>query len=142
MISSTLYNQIKNVIPIASVEALILKENSVLLMKRINPPVKNRWWFPGGRIRKGEELRKALQREIKEETGLEITIIKLVGVYSRIFPCRHDITIVFLCQTKTNNITLNSEHSEYKFFKKLPKNLHPYITQVIKEAKIKILYSS
>ena len=52
-------------------------------MKRNNPPVKDHWWFPGGRIRKGETLQEALVREVKEETGLQVTESELVNVYSK-----------------------------------------------------------
>ena len=59
MIPSSLYEKIVKVMPIASVEAIIQNENSILFMKRNNPPVKNQWWFPGGRVRKGETLKQA-----------------------------------------------------------------------------------
>lgn len=136
MIASSLYEKIVKAMPIASVEAIIQKENSILFMKRNNLPVKNQWWFPGGRIRKGETLKQALIREIKEETGLKIEIIKFVGVYSRIFSNRHDITIVFLCKTENEKVILNNEHTKFKFFLKFPKNLHPYLIKALTDANI------
>ena len=134
MIPSTLYKQIVNLIPIASVEAIIKKDETLLFLKRNNPPVKDQWWFPGGRIKKGETLKQALFREIKEETGLKIEIIKFVGVYSRIFTSRHDITIVFLCNCLDSKVILNDEHSKYGFFKKPPKNTHQYLLQAINDS--------
>jgi colanic acid biosynthesis protein WcaH len=83
-------------LPIVSVEAVIVKDDALLFLKRNNEPVKGEWWFPGGRIHKGESLEQTLCREIKQETGLEIIDHNLVNVYSRIFPKRHDITIVAL----------------------------------------------
>jgi len=134
MIPSSLYKQIIALMPIASVEAIIIKDNALLFLKRKNNPAKGEWWFPGGRIRKGETFTETLCREVKEETGLAVEIIKLVGVYSRIFPDRHDITIVFLCRCFDDSVTLNKEHSEYRFFRNPPKNLHPYLVQAIKES--------
>ncbi|TSA56598.1 NUDIX hydrolase [bacterium] len=136
-ISSSLYELIIDVLPIASVEAIISKDNLLLFLRRNNSPAKGQWWFPGGRIRKGETLEEALYREVKEETGLEVIKSKLVNVYSRIFNERHDITIAYLCNCKGNKIILNNEHTEYKYFKSLPKTIHPYIIQVIQDLRKK-----
>jgi len=132
-IPSSLYEVIVDVLPIASVEAVILEDEKFLFLRRKNEPVKGQWWFPGGRIRKGETLQEALVREVKEETGLTVTESKLVNVYSRIFDKRHDITIAYITKCKPNKITLNNEHSEYKYTKKPPKNIHPYLIEVIND---------
>jgi len=132
-ISSSLYDLIVDVLPIASVEAVIVKDDSLLFLRRNNNPVRDQWWFPGGRIRKGETFEETLIREVKEETGLDVIESELVNVYSRIFNERHDITIVYLCKCKPDKITLNSEHSEYKYFKTPPKDLHQYLIEVIND---------
>lgn len=44
-------------------------------------PISGEWHFPGGYLEEGEDLEEALQREIEEETGLEITIHHLVDAY-------------------------------------------------------------
>ena len=139
-IPSNLYTQIIEFLPISSVEAIISQNRSLLFLRRNNYPVKGEWWFPGGRIRKGESLEEALYREVKEETGLEVIKSELVNVYSRIFDERHDITIAYLCKCKEDKIVLNNEHSEYKFFKSLPKTIHPYLIQVIQDLRTKGLH--
>jgi colanic acid biosynthesis protein WcaH len=110
--------------------------SALLFLKRKNEPAKGEWWFPGGRIKKGESLEQALYREIKEETGLQISEHKLINVYSRIFPERHDITIVYLCKCKEGEIALNNEHSEYGLFKIVPVGLHSYLLEVIRDCKL------
>jgi colanic acid biosynthesis protein WcaH len=121
--------------PIPSVEAMIVKEdNGLLFLKRKNNPARGQWWFPGGRMWKGEAFKETLYREVKEETGLAVEVIKFVGVYSRVFPDRHDITIVFLCRCFDNKVTLNVEHSEYRFFRNIPKGIHPYLLETIKDS--------
>ena len=120
LIPSKLYNRIKNLMPIVSVEAVITIDNGMLLLKRKNEPAKGEWWFPGGRIRKGESLEEALFREIKEETNLEIIDYKLINVYSRVFSQRHDIAIVYLCKCKEGDLALNDEHAEYGLFNGVP----------------------
>jgi len=130
-----MYNKIVKLMPIVSVEAAIQIEGAFLLLKRNNQPAKGEWWFPGGRIKKGETLQQALIREVKEETGLTITQHKLINVYSRVFPERHDITIAYLCRAEKQEITLNNEHQEYKLLSNPPDGLHPYITQTIEDTK-------
>ena len=141
-ISSSLYELILDVLPIASVEAIISKDDSLLFLRRQNSPAKEQWWFPGGRVRKGETLEETLYREVKEETDLEVIESELVNVYSRIFDTRHDISIVYLCVCKGYKIILNDEHSEYKYFKKPPTNLHPYLIEVINDLEKKNLHTS
>ena len=55
------------------------ESGEVLLQKRADF---NKWGFPGGAIELGETPQMAAIREIKEETGLDVEIIKLIGVYT------------------------------------------------------------
>ena len=132
-IPKALYDQIAMSIPIASVEAVVVRDRELLFLRRRNEPAKGEWWFPGGRIRKGESLEQTLRREIREETGLELKTYKLVNVYSRVFPERHDITIVYLCKCTGEKVILNNEHSEYGFFNTTQVGLHPYMLEVLKD---------
>jgi colanic acid biosynthesis protein WcaH len=129
------YERIVECMPIVSVEALIVSEGMLLFLRRKNQPAKGEWWFPGGRIRKGESLKEALCREIIEETGLEIMSSRFVGVYSRVFPERHDITIAYLCKCKEGIVRLNEEHSKYAFFSENPDGLHPFLVETIKDSR-------
>ena len=51
---------------------------NILLVKTRN----GGWVFPGGQVEVGENLPDALMREIKEESGIDVTVSKLIGVYS------------------------------------------------------------
>ena len=123
--------------PIPSVEAVIVMNASLLFLRRKNQPAMGQWWFPGGRIHRGESFEETLRREVKEETGLEIESCRFVKVYSRVFPERHDITIAYLCKCKESKIKIDSEHSEYKLFKKVPEGLHPYLLETIQDSQWK-----
>ena len=58
--------------PKAAVWAVVIEEGKVLLVKRKYPPKKGKWAIPGGSVNLGETLQAAVEREIKEETGLDI----------------------------------------------------------------------
>jgi len=136
-ISSAFYDRIVRLMPIASVEAAIVIDGSLLFLRRKNDPAMGQWWFAGGRIHRGESFEETLRREVKEETGLEIESYRFIKAYSRVFPERHDITIAYLCKCKESKIELDSEHSEYKLFNKMPKDLHPYLLETIKDSQWK-----
>lgn len=55
------------------------KNGEVLLQKRADC---NKWGFPGGAIELGETPEMAAKREVKEETGLDIEVQKLIGIYT------------------------------------------------------------
>ena len=66
--------------PVVAVGAVILKNNKVLLIKRGEEPYKGFWSIPGGKVKFGERIKDALKREVKEETGLDIEIEKLIYI--------------------------------------------------------------
>lgn len=61
--------------------ALILKEDKVLLSTRAIEPKKGKYDVVGGFLEPGEHPQAGVIREVKEETGLTITLIDLIGVY-------------------------------------------------------------
>ena len=58
--------------PRPAVGAVVFKGDAVLLVQRANPPSQGMWSIPGGRVRLGETLQAAAEREILEETGVVI----------------------------------------------------------------------
>lgn len=53
--------------------AIIEKEEQILLVKKSRGPYQGMWDLPGGRPLHGETIFQTLQREVREETGIEIT---------------------------------------------------------------------
>lgn len=82
--------------PFPTVDIIINVENKgIVLIKRKNPPYG--WAIPGGFVDYGESVEKAAIREALEETGLDVTLQGVLGVYSN--PERdkrmHTISTVF-----------------------------------------------
>lgn len=84
----------------------------VLLVQRCDVPV---WVFPGGGIEKGESPEEAVVREVKEETGLSVTISKKVGEYTPLNSFSK-YTHVFECQAIAGKLSTGSETRNLGFF--------------------------
>jgi len=56
-------------------------DDKILLIKRNTKPFKDYWALPGGRMDPGEKIEQTVVREVKEETGLYVAIVSVVGDY-------------------------------------------------------------
>lgn len=63
-----------------AVGAVVVKDGSLLMVRRKNDPGKGLWSVPGGRLEPGEYIVDAVAREVKEETGLEVEVKGLLGI--------------------------------------------------------------
>lgn len=71
--------------PRLAVSAVVLDAaGRVLLVERGKPPGEGLWSVPGGSVELGEAVAAAVAREVREETGLEVTVGELVAVVERI----------------------------------------------------------
>lgn len=73
------------------------------------------WWnLPGGGLELGETVEEGVCREVREETGLEVEVDHLVGVYSK--PQKQEIVLTFLCRTLGGTLTTTDESRECRYF--------------------------
>ena len=85
--------------PYPTVDTVIeVPGDRIVLIRRANPP--HGWALPGGFIDVGESCEEAARREAEEETGLEVVLVALLGVYSdpRRDPRHHTMSVVYVAR--------------------------------------------
>ena len=90
--------------PPVTVDAVIFDGTGrLLLIRRKNPPFKGRYALPGGFMDVGETTENGCRRELKEETGIEVGPLQLIGVYSDPHrdPRGHTVSIAYLAVIKS-----------------------------------------
>ena len=108
---------------------IINEKNQLLLQKRAVPAEKDHWCIPGGRLEMFETLENAVIRETKEETDLDIEVIKMIGVCDHIIKEEgvHWVATSFLCKIKSGvpKIMEPDKASDLRWFDldKLPEKL-------------------
>lgn len=133
----------KKVIQKVIVAGVIIKDNKVLIIQRnknesIFP---NMWELPSGKKDLLEKTEKSLLREVKEETGLDISIIMPFSIFDyqieKENETRDSVQINFLVKSTTNNVKLSSEHRDFKWIESREMNdfnISENTKKVLKEA--------
>ncbi len=82
--------------PLITVDAIIEVAGGIVLIKRKNPPPG--WAIPGGFVDYGETLENAVCREMKEETCLDVNLVRQFHKYSdpKRDPRHHTVTTIFI----------------------------------------------
>jgi len=103
-----------------AVNVIVQKQNKILILKRSHTEThyQNLWDLPGGEIKEGEVLKDAAEREVMEESGLEV---KADDNYFSIF--RYDLTPAgevfgFKAKIVKGKVSLSKEHTEFKWVSK------------------------
>lgn len=105
--------------PALTVDIIIQrKDRSIILVKRRKPPFKGEWAIPGGFVEYGETVEAAAVREAKEETGLDVELVKILGVYSdpNRDPRGHTVSITFLAREVGGQPMADTDAKEVQAF--------------------------
>jgi 8-oxo-dGTP diphosphatase len=94
------------------------RKQEILLIRRGNAPFKGKWALPGGFVEYGETVESAVIREVKEETGLETRIERLVGVYSdpKRDPRKHTASVVYVLKIMGGTPEGGDDAADARFF--------------------------
>jgi 8-oxo-dGTP diphosphatase len=122
--------------PLPCAAALVRSsEGEILLVKRGVEPAKGEWALPSGFIEIDETPEMACLRELKEETGLEGKIVRLVGVYSQESK-RYKYVVIAGYEVEAKGIPYpgsDSKDVQYFSFGKLPQIAFPSHLKMIKD---------
>lgn len=121
--------------PHLTVDVIVQTEEGVVLVKRKNNPFKRKWAIPGGFVKEGETVEQAACREVKEETGLEVELGGIVGIYSdpKRDPRGHIVTICFNGRKVGGELQAATDAMDVKIFKNIPWNKLAFDHQKILE---------
>lgn len=104
--------------PLLSVDCIVFdRDDRLLLIKRGNAPFKGRYALPGGFVDIGETVEAAALRELKEETGIDGKIIRLVGIYSdpKRDPRGHTVSAAFLIKPRSTRAVGGDDAASAEF---------------------------
>lgn len=107
--------------------ALIVQKDKILLVRRNKAPYKWYWDIPGGFLEPGEHPEDGIIREVKEETGLEVRPLEIIGIFmDKYGPDADDtLNIHYLAEVVGGKEKAASDAAALKWFNKnsLPKNI-------------------
>lgn len=103
--------------PQVTVRGAVFRDDKILLVKERR---KGRWTFPGGYAEVNESPSQSIVREIKEETGFQTEVKKLIGVYDNqnFPPFFHRYVLFFQCEILSGVATTSEEIEEVAFYNK------------------------
>ncbi|MEA1965145.1 MAG: NUDIX hydrolase [Candidatus Aerophobetes bacterium] len=105
--------------PLPSVGSVAIKDGEILLIKRGREPGKGFWALPSGFVESGEAPEDTCRRELKEETGLDGVIKRLIGVYREKTETYGDVIVVmYLMEIIGGELRAGDDAEEAEFFKK------------------------
>jgi ADP-ribose pyrophosphatase YjhB (NUDIX family) len=132
------FEKIYSRVPRLCVDLVIKSKEGIVLSKRLIPPYKGYWHTPGGTVLYGETLEEAVKRVAKEETGLNVEIIKLAGVieFPKIKSLKHAVSIGYLVKPISGKLRGSDQGSNISYFKQIPPNTVPAQETFIKQSKL------
>ncbi len=119
--------------PKVAVVVLVETCSRLLFVQRGAEPQIGKWCFPGGYVDRGEEVEAAARREVREETGLEVEVTGLIGVYS--LPSNPVIVIAYTGAVKCGELTPGTDADDAGWFDlgELPELAFPHNVKIIED---------
>ena len=101
----------------AGVAGVILRGNRIVLVCRKFGANRGKWCIPCGNVEVGEDVRRAVQREIKEETGLDVEVGDVLDVLSTHHsPERSVVGVYFSVKERGGNLVAGDDAAEVGLF--------------------------
>lgn len=103
-----------------TVKAVVVYQDQMLILKKVKKSKDGfgYWEFPGGGMENGESCQDAIKREVKEECGLDVSVVHALSTFHVVRSGHEIIGIIFLCQASSDAVVLSDEHTAFKFISK------------------------
>lgn len=143
MIDQPLYTKIHELMPIACIDLVIMRNGKILLIKRDREPARNQFWLPGGRILRGESFVEAAKRIAKSEVGLSVSKLTNIGIGNLVFQEEpfghgrgtHTVSFIYKCQAGKGTPSLDNNHIDFQWWDGMTGKHHPYVKDFGRKAK-------
>jgi ADP-ribose pyrophosphatase YjhB (NUDIX family) len=125
------YEEFKSIysrVPRVTVDLIVKGPKGILLTLRESDGWKGQWHFPGGTVYLGETVESTVSRVAMEELGVEVENSKFLSYLE--YPSEpkergygYSISLVFICNLRSEGIVLDSRASQYSFFNEIPEKI-------------------
>lgn len=132
-------------VPIVSVDLVVRQDDGIVLGKRTNPPAKDEWFVPGGRVYKHERFSDAVCRVARTELGVDVSIRDRLGTYEHFYDQsempsvggKHYVSTAFVVDPASESFESDNQHGTIEtFYPPFDFDLHPYVEAYLRDADI------
>jgi len=129
--------------PLVGVGGVVIRDGRTLLVRRGSAPLEGEWSVPGGMLELGETIVEGVQRELLEETAIEVRVLDLIEVFERVTRDEagklkyHFVILDYLCEAVRGEAQAGSDVTAVAWAREseLSKySLTPTATRVIQKA--------
>ncbi len=129
--------------PIVGVGGVVIHNERALLIRRGSAPLEGEWSIPGGMLEIGETLLEGVQRELLEETAIEVRVLDLIEVFERVTRDEtgkfkyHFVILDYLCEAVRGEAQAGSDVTDVTWVRESQLSeysLTPTATRVIQKA--------
>jgi 8-oxo-dGTP diphosphatase len=129
--------------PMVGVGGVVIRDQRALLIRRGSAPLEGEWSIPGGMLEIGETIFEGVQRELLEETAIEVKVLDLIEVFERLTRDEagklkyHFVILDYLCEAVRGEARAGSDVTEVAWAREAELNgysLTPTATRVIQKA--------
>ena len=129
--------------PIVGVGGVVIHNERALLIRRGSAPLEGEWLIPGGMLEVGETLLEGVQRELLEETAIEVKVLDLIEVFERVTRDEagkfkyHFVILDYLCEVVRGEAQAGSDVTDVAWARESQLSeysLTPTATRVIQKA--------
>jgi len=125
------------------VGGVLIRDQRALLIRRGSAPLEGEWSIPGGMLEIGETILEGVQRELLEETAIEVKVLDLIEVFERLTRDEagklkyHFVILDYLCEAVRGEARAGSDVTDVAWALEAELNaysLTPTATRVIQKA--------